>query len=61
MLDQEKLAALRYEIQKGLDDVDAGHFRDGDEVMAEIRVRLLNAKELRREFGKASGNEKNEI
>ncbi len=40
-----KLDALRTEIQKGIDDLEAGRFRDGREVMAEKRERLLKMKE----------------
>ena len=36
-----KLDALRAEIQKGIDDLEAGRFRDGREVMNEINDRLL--------------------
>lgn len=36
-----KLDALRKEIQKGVDDLEAGNFREGSEVMAEIKSRLL--------------------
>jgi len=36
-----KLAALRKEIQKGIDDLEAGRFKDGGEVMAEVKDRLL--------------------
>lgn len=41
---ERKLAWLRREIQKGLDDLDAGRFRDGAEVMAEFRGRILRLK-----------------
>lgn len=41
---QLKLEALRKEIQKGTDDLEAGRYRDGDEVMAEIKDRLLKLK-----------------
>ena len=40
-----KLEALRKEIQKGIDDLEAGRFRDGREAMAEKRERLLKMKE----------------
>ena len=36
-----KLEALRNEIQKGIDDLESGRFRDGGEVMAEVKDRLL--------------------
>lgn len=36
-----KLEALRKDIQKGIDDLEAGRFRDGDEVMAGVKERLL--------------------
>ena len=39
-----KLDALRAEIQKGIDDLEAGRFRDGREVMNEINDRLLEMK-----------------
>lgn len=41
---EKKLEALRIEIQKGIDDLEAGRFRDGAEVMAEMRARLLKRK-----------------
>lgn len=40
-----KLQTLRSEIQKGIDDLEAGRFRDGGEVMAEFKSRLLKMKE----------------
>jgi antitoxin ParD1/3/4 len=40
-----KLEALRTEIQKGIDDLEAGRFRDGREAMAEKRELLLKMKE----------------
>ena len=40
-----KLEALRREIQKGIDSLEAGRFRDGGEVMAEFKSRLLSMKE----------------
>jgi antitoxin ParD1/3/4 len=40
-----KLEALRTEIQKGIDDLEAGRFRDGREAMAEKRELLLRMKE----------------
>jgi len=43
-LREAKLNALRAEIQKGIDDLEAGRYRDGEEVMAEIRERLLERK-----------------
>ena len=39
-----KLAWLRAEVQKGMDDLDAGRIYDGPEVMASIRKRLLKEK-----------------
>lgn len=33
-----KLEALRKEIQKGFDDLEAGRVRDGGEVMAEFKI-----------------------
>jgi antitoxin ParD1/3/4 len=38
---EAKLKALRADIQKGIDDLEAGRFRDGEEAMAEIKERLL--------------------
>lgn len=40
-----KLEALRAEIQKGVDDLEAGRVRDGSEVMAEFKNRLLEMKQ----------------
>lgn len=39
-----KLEALRKEIQKGIDDLEAGRFRDGAEVMTDIKDRLIKLK-----------------
>lgn len=39
-----KLEALRKEIQHGIDDLEAGRFRDGHEVMKEMREKLLKMK-----------------
>jgi antitoxin ParD1/3/4 len=44
-LREMKLDALRNEIQKGIDDLEAGRFRDGREAMAEKRELLLKMKE----------------
>lgn len=41
---EAKLKALRADIQKGIDDLEAGRYRDGDEAMAEIKERLLERK-----------------
>ena len=41
---EAKLNALRAEIQKGIDDLEAGRFRDGPEAMAEIKERLVKRK-----------------
>lgn len=41
---ETKLAALRVEIQIGIDDLEAGRARDGGEVMAEFKDRLLKIK-----------------
>lgn len=41
---EAKLNALRAEIQKGIDDLEAGRYRDGAEAMAEIRERLMKRK-----------------
>ena len=43
-LREMKLDALRTEIQKGIDDLEAGRARDGGEVMAGFRNRLLAMK-----------------
>ena len=43
-LRKSKLDALRAEIQKGIDDLEAGRFRDGRDVMREINDRLLEMK-----------------
>ena len=40
-----KLEALRKEIQIGVSELEAGHYRNGDEVMGEVRNRLLALKE----------------
>ena len=37
---EAKLNALRKEIQKGIDDLEAGRYRDGTEVMADLRKML---------------------
>ena len=39
-----KLNALRQEIEQGIDDLEAGRFRDGSEVMAEFKSHLLSLK-----------------
>lgn len=39
-----KLEALRTEIQKGIDDLEAGRVRDGGDAMAEFKSRLLTMK-----------------
>ena len=36
-----KLKALRSEIQKGLDDLEAGFFKDGRKTMVELRNQLM--------------------
>ena len=41
---EAKLNALRAEIQKGIDDLEAGRYRDGAEAMAEIKERLMQRK-----------------
>jgi len=41
---KEILNALRAEIQKGIDDLEAGRYRDGAEAMAEIKERLMQRK-----------------
>lgn len=40
-----KLEGLRKEIQKGIDDLEAGRFSDGDEVMSEFKRHLLSVKQ----------------
>ena len=40
-----KLEALRKEIQLGINDLEAGRFRDGNTTMAEMKDRLLKMKE----------------
>lgn len=42
---EKKLAALKADIQLGLDDIEAGRVVDGPTVMAELRQRLLRMKE----------------
>ncbi len=42
---ERKLAWLKGEIQKGMDDLEAGRYRDGAEVMSEIRERLLKMRD----------------
>lgn len=37
---EAKLSALRIEIQKGISELEAGHYRNGDEVMSDIGERL---------------------
>lgn len=39
-----KLEALRKEIQLGIDELEAGRFRDGRGAMAEMKERLLKMK-----------------
>lgn len=41
---ETKLASLRAEIQKGIDDLEAGRFRDGNQVMTEFKQTLLKMK-----------------
>lgn len=41
---EAKLNSLRAEIQKGIDDLEAGRYRDGEEAMAEIKERFLARK-----------------
>ena len=42
---QMKLDSLRKEIQKGVDDLEAGRFRDGREARAEMKERLLRRRQ----------------
>ena len=44
-LRQLKLESLRQEIQKGIDELEAGRFRDGQTAMREMKERLLKIKE----------------
>ncbi len=41
---EAKLNALRAEIQKGDDSLEAGRYRDGEKAMAEIKERLMARK-----------------
>ena len=41
---EEKLQWLRREIKKGTDSLEAGQYRDGEEVMNDIENRLLEMK-----------------
>lgn len=41
---EAKLSALRAEIQKGVDSLEAGHVYDGPTVMSEFREKLLAMK-----------------
>ena len=43
---ETKLAALRGDVQEGLDDIEAGNVYDGDEVMKEMTA-LLKRKQNR--------------
>ncbi|MBK9216719.1 MAG: type II toxin-antitoxin system ParD family antitoxin [Chloracidobacterium sp.] len=40
----EKLAALRSDVRRGLDDLEGGRYRDGQEVMADLTGRLTDIK-----------------
>lgn len=51
--DVEKLGWLHREIQKGLDDLESGRFRDGLTMMAAIREKLHKLK-ADQERGRAS-------
>jgi predicted transcriptional regulator len=44
---KEKLEWLKRELQKGLDDLEAGRYQDGETAMAEIREKLLKLKAKR--------------
>ncbi len=39
---EARLRSLRGEIQKGVDQLERGESRDGEQVMAELRARLLS-------------------
>lgn len=41
---EAKLNALRAEIQKGIDSLEAGRFRPASEAMADIKERLMSKK-----------------
>jgi antitoxin ParD1/3/4 len=41
---EAKLKALRADIQKGIDDLEAGRYQDGGEAMAEMREHLIKQK-----------------
>jgi antitoxin ParD1/3/4 len=41
---QSKLEALRAEVQKGTDSLEAGHYRDLSEAMGDIKERLMARK-----------------
>jgi antitoxin ParD1/3/4 len=41
---EAKLAALRVEIEKGISELEAGNFRDGEQVVSEIDNRLRQLK-----------------
>lgn len=43
-LHELKLEELRSQIQQGIDDLEAGRFRDGRESMAEMKERLIRIK-----------------
>lgn len=43
---EAKLNALRAEIQKGIDDLEAGRIYDGPSTMAEFREKLLAMKRI---------------
>jgi|GEM_PF-3795328 len=43
-IQKQKLEWLRPEIQKGIDDLEAGRFRDGGEFMEEMREKLPRLK-----------------
>lgn len=43
---EAKLNALRAEIQKGIDDLEAGRVYDGPSTMAEFREKLLKMKQI---------------
>ncbi len=38
---EKKLESLRIEIQKGIDDLEAGRYQDGEKAMAEVKERLM--------------------
>lgn len=42
---EAKLDSLRHELQKGIDDLESGRYRDGHEAMTDIKQRLMQRKQ----------------